>query len=500
MVLTRRRSAFTLVELLVVLGIIAGVAAMFIPIVLNMSDRNQVPKAASMVENSLSIAKSRAVSERRPCGIRLILANSALRNLTTGQGFAWYDQIQYIEVQGDYNQHWVWGFSNNTGPTVVSQPWFSRNPAITPPDIVVPSPYDLPVDYDDISVSAGPFTFTALVDTAGTVGTKTNIPRNKLLFGPISPLQPAANRWQGAKALASGIFYRAQRFEFSFVDNINANIVANVSTLAARVQPGDKVEINGVGELYTIVSVSAATGSGGRATSFNVNVSATANAIPVPVIELDRPLTSDVMPSVNGRANYRIIRQPRVIEALPPVKLPQDVVIDFTNTRVAFFATPPATSAGPLLGVRPNADIDSTGTISMSGISSGINTTLITGINQTAVANRVAPQFIDILFSPTGEILPTNQDFGNQTAGSVFGQFNVGSSGLIALWLHSRGDPNLWFQRQITAAQGNADNQAIVAINGRTGFIGSYPINKLTADPLANARIGKARISADTGQ
>ena len=50
------------------------------------------------------------------------------------------------------------------------------------------------------------------------------------------------------------------------------------------------------------------------------------------------------------------------------------------------------------------------------------------------------------------------------------------------------------------AAQGNADNQAIVAVNGRTGFIGSYPINKLTTDPLANARIGKARISADTGQ
>ncbi|MFT3879086.1 MAG: type II secretion system protein [Gemmatales bacterium] len=499
MVFTRRRSAFTLVEMLVVLGIIAGVAAMFIPIVLNMTDRDQVPKAASMVENALSIAKSRAVSEHRPCGIRLVIANSALRNLTTGQGFAWYDQIQYIEDQGDYNQHWVWGISTNGTSTVVSQPWFSRNPAITPPDITVPVPSDLPVGYDDVTVGAGPFTFTALVDTAGTVQTRTNIPRNRLLFGPICPLQPAANRWQGANAVASGIFYRAQRFEFSFVDNVNAAVTANVASLAARVQPGDKVEINGVGEIYTIVSVSAANAAG-RVTSFNVNISGNANVIPVPVIELDRPLTRDVLPSVNGRANYRIIRQPRVIEAIPPVKFPQDVVIDLTNSRVPFFAAPPATSGGPLFGVRPNADIDSTGTISMSGVSAGINTTLITGINQTAVANRIAPQFVDILFSPTGEILPTNQDFGNQNAGGVFGQFNVGSSGLVALWLHSRGDPNLWAARQITAAQGNADNQAIVAINGRTGFIGSYPLSNNTADPLANARTGKGRISADTGQ
>lgn len=491
----KTRPAFTLIEILIVLGIIVLVAAIFIPIVLNLSERNQVPKAASLLENALNIAKSRAVAQRRPNGIRLLATPNNLRSLVTGPAFAWYDQIQYIEDAGDYNTHWVWGLASFGAPVTVMQPWWSRNPTQAG-DIPVPSPYDLPIGMDSITVGPGPFPFTALIDTAGTVVNRV-IPRNRLLFGPISQLQPSSNQWTGN----TGTVYRSQRFEFSFIDNQNANVTNNVASLTGSVLPGDKVEIVGVGEIYTVVSVSAATGAGPRVTASNVDITGT--GITVPVLELDRPLTTDVVPSLNGRANYRVIRQPRVIANLPPLKLPQDVVIDLTRTRSGFFGAPPVVGPGPLNGRAANADIDSTGSFFMSGVSAGIDVPLITGINQTLTPNLIAPLYVDIMFSSSGEIMPTTQVFGNQSGGQ-FGGFSIGSSGLIALWLHQRGDPNLWEARQATAAQGNADNQALVTINARTGFISSFPVNLTLpagiVDPLYNARLGKARISADTGQ
>ncbi|HMO35861.1 MAG TPA: prepilin-type N-terminal cleavage/methylation domain-containing protein [Gemmatales bacterium] len=493
------RHAFTLVEILIVLGIIVLVAAIFVPIVLNLTERNQVSKAASMLENALNIAKSRAVAQKRPSGIRLVAAANNLRSIVSGPAFAWYDQIQYVEDIGDYNTHWVWGLASINTPVTLVQPWWSRNPTQAG-DIPVPTLFDAPVGFDTVTVSPGPFTFTALIDTAGTVVNRVGIPRNRLLFGPISMLLPAANQWTAN----SGTVYRSQRFEFSYIDNQNAVITNNVASLSGNVLPGDKIELIGVGQIYTVVSVSAALAAGPRVTASNVNIAASGNPITVPVLELDRDLTTDVVPSLNGRPNYRIIRQPRVIANLAPMKLPQDVVIDLTPTRVGFFGTPPVIGPGPLNGRAFNADIDSNANFFMTGVSTGIQIPLITGINQTTLPNRIAPLYIDILFSPTGEIMPTSQEFGNQTGG-LFSNFNIGSSGLIALWLHQRGDPNLWFARQATAAQGNADNQAIVSINSRTGFIGSFPVSVtepigLNVDPLFNARLGKARISADTGQ
>jgi hypothetical protein len=262
--------------------------------------------------------------------------------------------------------------------------------------------------------------------------------------------------------VGAGDTYRSQRLLLDFS-----------ASRPFSIQVGDAIEILGGGELYSVVSVS----SGG------VNISAGTSA-QVSAIELDRPLTRNVVVPRNGRPNYRVIRQPRVIPSLNAIKLPQDVIIDLTPSRVNF----PSIGAG--------SDLDTSNSIFMSNVSTGVSVTAITGIT-TSTTNLVAPSYVDIMFAPSGEIIPTTQTF---RSGAIVGQFSVGQSGLIALWVHSRGDPNLWAARQITAAQGNADNQAIVAINGRTGFIGSYPINGQTSDPLANARLGKARISADTGQ
>src|SRR5690348_856953 len=110
-----KRTGFTLVELLIVMGIIILAAAILVPVTLSLSERNQVPKAASLVENAIQQAKSRAIGERRPCGIRLA-AQDARRRTTAGNlGYAWFDEIQFIESPGDYSDAWVWGLASNTG-------------------------------------------------------------------------------------------------------------------------------------------------------------------------------------------------------------------------------------------------------------------------------------------------------------------------------------------------------------------------------------------------
>ena len=463
---TSRRPGFTLVEMLIVLGVIVTVAAIFVPVALNMSERNQVPKGASMLENALSLAKARAIAGKRPSGIRLNVSGSNLRFTTNGLGFAWYDEIQYIEYPSDYTENWVWGLS---GPNVeiVTQPfWSTIAPPVGP---AAPYPGAVPLGYDTVTVTSGPYTFNALVDSGGTTQSVT-VPRQQCLFGPISTLA-GSNQWTGN----SGGPYRSQRLRVNLLGQSPFSV-----------QPGDRIEINGVGELYTVLFVST--------TNFDVSV-APSSRVFAPIIVLDRNLSKNVVVPLNGLPNYRVIRQPRIIPALQAMKLPQDVVIDFTPSRFG------------MLGA--GADLDTTGNAWMSNVSLGVNlrTLTVAATTYQGISNLtdpsgptplVAPPYIDIIFSPSGELLPTAQQF--TLAGPSLAGFNVGSSGLIALWVHSRGDPNLWAARQITAAQGNADNQAIVAINGRTGFIGSYPINRQTLDPLANARLGKNRVSADTGQ
>lgn len=478
-----RQQGFTLVEILIVLGIIALVAAIFVPIVLNLTDRNQVPKAASMLENALSIAKARAIAERRPNGIRLIVSPINRRQTVSGPAFAWYDQIQYIEDPGDYTTHWLWGIASNIGNVDVTQPFWRHSPNL-PGEKASPSPFDLPLGFDDARIRPGPFTFNALTDNAGTVSSVT-IPRSNLLFGPISSLQPNPNRWR-ATSLTD---YASQRLNFSFIDNQNSQVTLtgttpnSFATLTGAVLPGDRVEISGTGEVFTILAVSAVTAAGPRINGDNIEISGLGggNNLFVPALVLDRPLSNDLQPSRNGKPNYRIIRQPRIVPALKPMTLPQDVVIDLT----------PAIFTG-------NLD-SSTNSIWMAGVSSGLGIGSIHGISIAPAAGlqTIAPMYVDIMFSPSGEIMPTSQRFGNQGAGPT-STYSVGASNLISLWLHSWGDPNLWFQRQITAAQGNADNQALVSVNARTGFIGSYPVNQ-GIDPLAFARTGKARLSADTG-
>lgn len=465
---TAKRNGFTLVEILIVVGIIVLVSAIFVPVILNLTDRNQVPKGASLLESALSKAKSRAVAEKRANGIRLIAAQPGLRNTAAGLGFAWYDEIQYIEDPQDYAEHWVWGVTGNNA-AVVQQPFWSIAPSTGP---AAPSPGALPMGLTNVTVRPGPYNFNALVDSGNTISPVV-FPREQCLFGPIS-IFVGMNQWNGNDPTPP--LFRSQRLQFDYH-----------SQIPRGVQPGDSIEVSGVGELFTVLAVSVQ----------NQDVSlAPSSRVFVPIIVVDRPIPQDIIVPLNGRPNYRVIRQPRVVPALEPVRLPRDVIIDLTPSRV------------PLLGL--GADVDNPGaSIFMSGVSTGVTFRNIAGVggisgltDPVTAPPLIAPPYIDIMFSPSGEVLPTSQAF-SFTGPNRLAGFSVGASGLIALWVHQRGDPNLWAARQITAAQGNADNQALVAINTRTGFIGSYSINLKPGpsgvDPLYNARAGKERISADTG-
>jgi prepilin-type N-terminal cleavage/methylation domain-containing protein len=65
------RRAFTLVELLVVLSLIAFLAALAILIIPNLNDQAKAPRGAVMLQQWLLTAKNRALRDRAPRGVRL---------------------------------------------------------------------------------------------------------------------------------------------------------------------------------------------------------------------------------------------------------------------------------------------------------------------------------------------------------------------------------------------------------------------------------------------
>lgn len=467
----KKQMAFTLVEMLIVLFIIISVAGIFIPVVLNLVDRNQVPKGASMLENALSVAKSKAVAEKRPFGVRLLAAANNLRTTTGGIGMAWYNQLQYIENPPDYNERWVWSSISPSTTPLVMPFWNSRFSDATSP----PAGYDSlnPPNFPTIA-SLPQMSAAALTWFNANYGAGYNY-RAHILFSPIV----TSTGWTGL----SGVTHFSPATNFQY-DDLSPNVVFD----------GDYIELNDTGELYKIIFVARTPLSPSSTFLLPIPGPPAANAR-VAYMILDRPLSRDIITPLNGKSNYRIHRSPRVVASLPTIDLPQDVVIDLNPSFLVGGVKNPFDSGTPTTSY-----MSGVGNGNATSIGSGIITSEISGLT-TATAGQTAPLFIDILFSPTGEMLPTSQSGGLVGTGAFF---TTGSSGLVALWVHQRGDPNAWAQRTITAAQGNADNQALVSINARTGFISSYPINKIPGplgpvDPLANARLGKARTSADTG-
>jgi prepilin-type N-terminal cleavage/methylation domain-containing protein len=452
------RRGFTLVEMLMVLGIIVLAVAILVPVSLSMTERNQVPRGATMVESALTVARSMAMSTKRPHGIRLVAAPDTIRSTTLNIRMAWYNEIQFIEDPGAYSRYWLWSSIGDTAAPIHVPYWSTpyADPMSPPAGIdAIPQP-DMRILPSISAAAENEFIRMGIAYT-----------RKHVVFGCFNNNPPI---WNGLSSFARN----AHAVNYAFADG-----------LPSFVQVGDSVEFSGVGEMFRIIFV------GGRWRLSPSNADAC-------YLILDRPLPRDILIPVSGAPNYRIIRQPRLLPSRQAVKLPASVVIDANPT---FLGSP-----GPGGARNP---YDQSGTIFMSGVGNGnpfpsgtgtgLQTTEISGLTTTA-RGQVAPTFIDILFGASGEVLQTSQSGG--LVGTGAGYAINPTLAYIPLWLHAVGSPDRWAERSMTASEGHADNQALVCINGSTGAIGSYPValpSPSNTDPLQFVRTGKGRISANTG-
>ncbi|WP_020475269.1 prepilin-type N-terminal cleavage/methylation domain-containing protein [Zavarzinella formosa] len=115
------RSAFTLVELLVVIGIMLALAALAAAVLPALRQKNNSAKAAAQVQGYLSISKQQAIRDRSPRGIRLVLDPSdpmvvrALQYIEVPDPsrFIQYPQssqkpsLQVTQVAGDFDLHTI---------------------------------------------------------------------------------------------------------------------------------------------------------------------------------------------------------------------------------------------------------------------------------------------------------------------------------------------------------------------------------------------------------
>ncbi|MFO0805543.1 MAG: prepilin-type N-terminal cleavage/methylation domain-containing protein [Gemmataceae bacterium] len=90
-----RRSAFTLVELLVVMAIVVLLATLTLAVVVNMGERDGTTDAAGLTRQWLMIAKNRAARDHANRGLRLVVGLDSNNPAKTNA--LWVTELQYIE-------------------------------------------------------------------------------------------------------------------------------------------------------------------------------------------------------------------------------------------------------------------------------------------------------------------------------------------------------------------------------------------------------------------
>lgn len=91
----RDRPGFTLIEMLIVVGIVLVLAVIAVPITLRMMERDNVSEGAKIVMGAIGRAKGLALHDRNAAGIRLLVVNGRA------------EQIEFIEDPGPFNEGYV---------------------------------------------------------------------------------------------------------------------------------------------------------------------------------------------------------------------------------------------------------------------------------------------------------------------------------------------------------------------------------------------------------
>jgi prepilin-type N-terminal cleavage/methylation domain-containing protein len=107
MLASSARKAFTLMEMLLVLGVIALLAVIALPISLRVVKSQNVTQAVTQLQGALSQAKSRAMLDKHSHGIRFLW-----KDISDPYEGLWYDSTQFDKVEkvediGSFAEGWV---------------------------------------------------------------------------------------------------------------------------------------------------------------------------------------------------------------------------------------------------------------------------------------------------------------------------------------------------------------------------------------------------------
>ncbi|HXG09621.1 MAG TPA: prepilin-type N-terminal cleavage/methylation domain-containing protein [Gemmataceae bacterium] len=274
------RPGFTLTEMLVAIVIIVIVAAITAALVPRIGQQERAARGADRLQRWLLIAKQRALSERTPVGLRLkpvdIPPLISPTPVNPGQ--------QTVNVQ--------------TSGTVPSTGWPWRIQQGTPLLIADSTGTNLEL----VRVTAAtPTSFTATFNQPHSTGFSITVLAYVTELEYIYQPEPyRKGKYAGRETTLPGNWCKFEGADFLQGGTFSAN------DPNAPVQPGDYLEVYGGGLVTQIEQVVV---SGGN--------------------ELLRTVspTPDLSTGVKTE-NYRILRQPRLLQGESPLKLPQDIVID----------------------------------------------------------------------------------------------------------------------------------------------------------------------------
>ena len=198
------RAGFTLVELLVVVGLIVILLAMALFLVPAINTQQQATQAGTQLQQWIEIAKQRAGRDRAPRGIRLLAGSANPLQVT---------QLEYIEQPPDYF------FGNNTNPTVNPTTPGIVSRAVSVPVLNLPAPATYWIKFEMFDPMTGLSTSSFVPPNP--VPPQFVLPRNLNAKGAMAAVQPGDHLELGGNIyLIVGIAPKAPLFNTPSTDTL----------------------------------------------------------------------------------------------------------------------------------------------------------------------------------------------------------------------------------------------------------------------------------------